>query len=124
MNYPPVFTTCNSSLAVNDTLGGSDRLRLFPFNEAPRSELRTYAVWQVVAGEPGNYLGDLPDMDQYTLQFDIYSASADDARGAAIALRDAIEPVAHITVWEGETRDPKTGSFRFTFIVDWFVSRA
>ena len=122
--YPPVFETCSVSDAVNQTLGGADRLRLFPFGQAPFKETRTYALWQVAAGAPENYLGDIPDLDHYTLQFDVYSESVDDARLAAQALRDAIEPTAYITLWDGETRDPTTGSYRLTFMVDWYVTRA
>jgi hypothetical protein len=124
MSYPPVFNVCGNNDAVAQALGGVGSIRLFPFDRAPKAETRTYAVWQVVAGEPGNYLGGLPDLDQYTLQFDVYAATANDARLAAEALRDAIEPVAYVTVWDGESRDPKTGSFLVTFLVDWFVSRA
>ena len=41
----------------------------------------------------------------------------------ALALRDAIEPVAYITAWLGESIDPDTKNNRFSFQVDWIVLR-
>ena len=41
----------------------------------------------------------------------------------AAALRDAIEPHAHITRWGGSSRDEKTKRYRYSFDVDWHVQR-
>ena len=45
------------------------------------------------------------------------------AASATVALRDAIEPHAHITLWLGTTRDAATGRWRATFRLDWIVQR-
>ena len=39
------------------------------------------------------------------------------------ALRDAVEPVAHIVAWRGESRDVDTRLYRYSFDVDWLVNR-
>lgn len=102
---------------------GSSPTRLYPFGEAPQGVTKPYAVWQTVTGSPENYLGQVPDLDSWSIQVDVYADTATASRGAAEALRDAIEPVAHITFWNGEGRDPKTNNYRYTFTVDWFKSR-
>lgn len=80
-------------------------------------------MWQRTFGSPENYLGDVPDGDSFTLLVDVYASSADSARAVAVALRDAIEPVAYITAWLGESIDPYTKNNRFSFQVDWIVPR-
>lgn len=119
---PPMFTTCAASSEVLAVLG-SDPVRLFGAGRAPQNVAEPYAVWQVIAGSPENYLGDTPDMDSYTLQVDCYAQTAAEARGVAEALRNAIEPVAYVVAWRGESREPETQLYRYSFDVDWFVAR-
>ena len=120
--YPPIFSTVAADAAVQAELG-TNPVRFYPFGEAPAGVSKPYAVWQVVTGFPENYLGQLPDIDSYSIQVDVYSETASGARQAALALRDAIEPVAHITAWRGESRDPDTKNYRFSFDVDWWLAR-
>lgn len=120
--YPPIFATCKASSAVTALLGTSP-VRLYPFGEAPQGVARPYAVWQGIGGSPENYLGQTSDVDLFSLQVDVYADSVDAARAVAAALRDAIEPVAHIVGWRGESREPDTNFFRYSFDVDWYVDR-
>lgn len=119
---PPVFPPAYASAAVKALMGTSP-CRLFPFGEAPQGVALPYAVWQIVGGGPENYLCQIPDIDDYTTQVDVYADTASAARAAADALRDAFEPVAYITRWGGELRDAETGHYRVTFDVEWMVSR-
>jgi hypothetical protein len=88
---------------------------------------KPYAVWQRVFGAPENYLSNVPNIDSFTLQIDVYAAGttagAQTVRDVAAAIRDAIEPECHITNWLGESIDPDTRNHRFTFQCDWFVQR-
>lgn len=120
--YPPIFAVCAAEPAVQAALGTAP-LRLYPFGEAPQGVALPYAVWQTVNGSPENYLGGRPDMDQFTLQVDVYGSGIDSVRNAASALRYAIEPVAHIVSYGGEGRDPDTKNYRYSFTVDWWVNR-
>lgn len=120
--FPPVFQTCAASAAVT-ALIGTTPVRLYPFGEAPQGVIYPYAVWQLVSGSPENYLGDRPDADSFTVQIDVYADTATSARNVAKALRDAIEPVAYVTSWRGESRDPDTKKYRFSFDVAWIVQR-
>jgi len=120
--YPPIFETCAADADVQSNLGVSPT-RLYPFGEAPAGVTKPYAVWQMITGLPENYLGQVPDMDSFSIQVDVYGPTVDAVRDAAEALRNAIEPVAHIIAWRSESRDPETRNYRYSFDVDWFVDR-
>lgn len=121
--YPPIFPVVAASSAVK-ALIGSNPVRFYQFGLAPQNVAKPYAVWQRTSGAPENYLGQTPDVDSFTLMVDVYAGSADSARSVAAALRDAIEPAAHITSWLGESIDPDTKNNRFSFLVDWWVPRS
>jgi hypothetical protein len=120
--YPPIFAVCSASSAVKALVGNSP-VRLYPFGEAPQGVIKPYVVWQVIGGSPENYINQVPDVDYYSLQVDVYGDDAASVRGVAEALRDAIEPVAYITAWRGESRDPETRDYRYSFDIDWHVLR-
>lgn len=119
---PPIFQVCAAAAGVTALLG-TGPTRLFPFGNAPQGVTLPYAVWQMVSGSPENYLGEVPDIDQYTIQIDVYANRGSTARQVAEALRDAIEPQAHIVGWNGESTDPDTGHKRYGFDVEWHVPR-
>lgn len=119
--FPPIYSVCAASAGVVAVLG--DPVRLDPFGEAQQGTGKPYAVWQQITGGPENYIGNAPDIDLFSLQIDCYAMTATDARGVAETLRDAIEPVAHITRWSGEAREPDTKLYRYSFDVDWWVHR-
>lgn len=122
--FPPIFPLVAASPpAVALLKTGTGPIRFYQFGLAPQNVPKPYAVWQRVFGSPENYLNSVPDQDSFTVQVDVYAGSADSARTVAAALRDAIEPAAHITQWLGETVDTETQSNRFSFQVDFFVPR-
>lgn len=122
--FPPIYPLVAASPAAVALLKtGQGPVRFYQFGLAPQGVAKPYAVWQRVFGSPENYLGSLPDQDLFTVQVDVYATTADAARTVALALRDAIEPAAHITQWLGETVDQDTGSNRFSFQCDFFVPR-
>lgn len=119
---PPIFTLAAASVSVRALLG-IDPVRVFPFGQAGDAPVLPYAVWQIAGGLPENYLAGRPDADSFKTQIDVYAASADVARAAAAALRDALELKAYVVSWRGETRDPVTRNYRFSFDMDWIVQR-
>lgn len=122
--FPPVFPLVDASAACRALLRAANGpTRFYQFGMAPQNVTKPYAVWQRVYGTPENYLAGRPDMDGFTLQIDVYAASADSARTVAAAIRDAIELDSYITNWLGESIDPDTKNYRFSFQNDWFVSR-
>lgn len=120
--YPPIFEICSADPDVQSNLGSSP-CRLYPFGEASEVVAKPYAVWQVVSGLPENYMDKIPDMDSWIIQVDVYGDTGQSVRDAAQALRNAIEPNAHITSWGVQGRDPDTRNYRYLFTVDWWVDR-
>jgi hypothetical protein len=120
--FAPIFAVCAASAGVVAVLGANP-VRCYPFGEAPQDGAKPYAVWQSIGGSPENYISDVPDLDQYALQIDCYALTAQQCRAVALAMRDAIEPHAHIVAWRGESRDVATKLYRYSFDVDWFVRR-
>lgn len=119
MMSPPVFEVSQASPAVVAELGD----RVYPFGFVEPVPAYPYAVWQLASGSPGNYLGQVPDVDYFTAQVDVYGKSLESVRAAAQALRDAFEPVAYVVSWRGESRDPDTKNYRFGFDVAWIINR-
>ena len=120
--YPPIFATCKANAGVTALLGSSP-VRLYLFGTAPQGVTKPYAVWQAVGGAPENFLGDRPDADSFTLQVDVYADTAATARSVAAAISYAVETVAHVTSWRGESREQETKDYRSSFDVDWIVPR-
>lgn len=129
--FPPIFQVAAEDPGARDALWwpdaptsiGGPHLRLYPFGEAPEGVILPYAVWQVASGSPENYINQRPDMDNFTLQIDVYAATGASARAVGEALRDSIELRAHITRWGGESKDEATGRYRLSFDVDWLTPR-
>lgn len=119
---PPVFETAVASAAVKALIGSSP-VRLWPFAQAPENSALPYVVWQTIGGEPENYITNTPDIDQFSIQIDVYGTGSASVRAVAKTLRDAIQDVANIVAWRGESIDPDTKNYRFTFEVDWLVKR-
>ncbi len=122
MMIAPIFKVCAASHAVTALIGDSP-VRLYPFGLQDDNVVYPYVVWQNISGYPENYLDKRPDADSYTLQVDVYADTVASAASVAAALRDAIEPHAYITRWGGQSRDPETKRYRYSFDVDWIVLR-
>jgi len=117
----PVFEVCSKNDSVIALLGSP--LRLYPFANIPQKVIYPYARWQNYGGSAEQYLGNLPDVDTFSFQMDVFGPSAAVVTNIAKALRDAIEPHAYITRWGDQTRDDETLSLRYSFDVDWIVLR-
>ena len=118
----PVFAVCFKSEEAKSLLGASP-LRLYPFGMQDDRIVYPYAVWQNISGEPENYLAQRPDADSFTIQIDAYADTPDEVIAVAAALRNAIEPHAHIVRWGSQSRDSETKRYRYSFDVDWIVPR-
>jgi hypothetical protein len=122
MKYPPIFQVAAADPAVT-ALIGQNPVRLYLFGMAPDKPAVTYCVWQVINGNPDNYLAGRPDVEAYGLQVDVYASTASAARAAGQAIEYAIELASRVTSYNGETRDAETMLYRYSFDVDWIVQR-
>ena len=120
--FPPVFEVCSADADVQTNLGTSP-CRLYPFGEAPQGVTTPYATWATVIALPELYIDCVPDIDQFTVQIEVFADTASAARDAAKALRDVVEQYAHVTGYNGESRDPDTRHYQYSLDVDWFVHR-
>jgi hypothetical protein len=119
----PIYQTISSSPEASSLLGGLN-LRVYSFGETQDQDVaKPYVVWQNIAGEPENYLGSRPEVQNFQIQVDIYGDSASQVRSVASAILEPIESQAYVTRWGGESRDLETQNFRISFDVDWLVYR-
>ena len=119
---PPVFTLLNASSAVKALLGSSP-LRVYPWGEAPQTTAKPYATYIVFNGQPENTHGDTPDMDALSTQVDIWATSCSSCLSVAEAVRDALEPYAHMTSFSSSAPDEETALFRQRMDFDFFDER-
>lgn len=120
---PDVFNIAKQSSEVLALLG-SNPTRFYPFGKAPQNEMRPYAVWQVVYGNPDNSLSCIPKEDMTGVQVDAYAKTATDARDVAAALRDAFEAgFNHVVGYNGEFWEQATGLYRVSFTAEFWVER-
>lgn len=116
-----LYELCIADATVKSLLG--NKPRIYEFGQAPSKTVLPYVTWSQITGSPDNNLSHLPDMDYCNTQIDIWAANADSMRAVRDALQAVIEPVTHITSWNGEGKDAATTNYRCTFSVDWYIAR-
>lgn len=119
----PVYSLALASPDVVSLISKGGRLKLYLFGEAPQGVVAPYVVWQMVGGSPENRLAGIPDMDNYTIQIDVYAENATDARQIKNALRDAYEPHAYVVSYNFEAREPDTRLYRYSFTIEFMTPR-
>lgn len=96
-----------SLVKAGTNLLGTDPVRFFDFGSAPQLETLPYATWQVLSGEPFNYLSGQPSDELLEVQIDIWAETAAECRTVARAVRRAIDPTIHIShyvsAWDAES---------------------
>ena len=119
--FPPVKQTLAASAAVTAIIGSDPRV--FGRGNAPQDGTKPYVSWFIVTGTPENELSDVPGIDRQTIQVDVWSKDDDESRRLAVAVRDAIEPVAHMTGVVVDEREPETKLYRIGMQFDWWLPR-
>lgn len=102
---------------------GSNPVRFYPHGRADQNTPAPYATWFVVSGIPENQLDEVPRVDRFSVQIDCWSDNTGDGaaevKELATAIRDALEPHAHMTAIAVDGVDPDTKRNRlglqFTF---------
>ena len=119
---PLLFQIVVANPAVTALLGVNPT-RCYPWGEVPQNCPKPYAVWQIISGNPENYLDSPTDMDGVSIQIDVYSDIAASTISVAKALRTAIESQATLTAFRQWPREPDTRLYRWQLDVDFFVER-
>ncbi|MFC0677525.1 DUF3168 domain-containing protein [Lysobacter korlensis] len=115
---PTVYATLQASPAVVALVGN----RVFRHGSAPQDVARPYVTWAVAGGAPENGF-DGACADAFRVQVDCWSDSDAGVETLAAAVRDAIEPVAHLVAYVADERDFQTQRFRIGFAFDWILGR-
>lgn len=121
---PAIFRMVAASPACTAILGAPPTMRFVEFGEALQgTTTHPYAVWQLITGIPANYLGQLPDNDDTRIQVDVYASAQLVARALAVAIRDAIEPHAHMVNYAQRPRDATTRNYGYLMDFEFFTPR-
>lgn len=122
---PLIRPLLQADVGATSFLGEGNAIRFYAFGEAPQvGQLPRlpYAVWQMPTSVPENYLDRLPDADSARIQIDVYAESPIDARTAATAIRNALEPHAYLLNAAERGRDQSTRNYgyllEFQFLTD------
>lgn len=118
-----LFTILNSDIQVKLRLG-SNPLRVYPWGRAPSDVKKPYAVYAVYSGVPENYLGQVPDIDNKGTQINIYADTADSLEKCFIAVRNSLEPHAHMTNFTTPDQDADTNLFSCRMEFDFWENRS
>jgi hypothetical protein len=116
---PPVFQTLKASAAVK-AIVGTNPPRIYRHGTAPQNGDKPYITWQLVSGVPENNLSDPPPVDRQSVQVDCWHQTDAGIEVLADAVRDAIEPVAHMTSAFNDSRETETKLFRIGLNFDFF----
>jgi len=116
---PLVYPLLKASPAVTALCGS----RIYRHGAAPQNVAAPYVTWYIVSGVPENSISELPRVDNYSVQVDCWSNNTGtgdtQVEALAEAVRDALEPYAHMTNLIINERDFDTQRFRlgmqFTF---------
>ena len=84
---------------------------------------KPYITWFVVTIAPENNLSGLPPVDAIPVQVDCWHQTDSGIEQLAEAVRDAIEPYAHMTGMPVNLREPETKLYRIALEFDWWLSR-
>lgn len=122
MIFPNVFALVKSSSACTAIIGSSP-CRCYE-GTAPQGAARPYVVVGNAGGAPENYVGELPGVDSYRMQLDAFALTASEVRSLATAIRNAIEPSAHmIGTPLGPIFESDTKLFRVMLEFDFWIRR-
>lgn len=120
---PPVFATLKASPTVQSLIG----TRVYRHGSAPQGVVAPYVTWSFVTGDPENELSSLPRIDRFQVQIDCWSnnTGTGDAQveELAEAVRDAVEPYAHLVRYVVNEQDYETRRFRIGMEFTWYVRR-
>lgn len=119
---PSLFTILNASTSVKALLGSAP-LRVYPWGRAPQNAALPYATYGVFNGNPENYLGQVPDIDNAGTQVNIWAKTGASCDACFLAVRNALEPNAHMTSFATPDLDAETDLYTARLDFDFWEAR-
>lgn len=120
--FPSVYTWLKSSATVKSIIGTTPRA--YRHDSAPQDTTKPYVTWYLISGTPENNLSDLPPTDRLAFQVDCWHQTDSGVEALAEAVRDAIEPYAHMVAIPINTKDSDTKLYRIGLQFEHWQSRA
>jgi hypothetical protein len=117
-----LFQTLKNNSTVTALLG-TNPVRVFPWGSAAPKSARPYATYAIYNALPENYLDTVPDIDNQGTQIDIWADTVQSCDAVFIAIRDALEPIAHMLNYRGAERDEATQLFHARMEFDFWEPR-
>lgn len=117
---PPIYAVLKAAAQVASIV----QTRIFRHGNAPQGTTRPYVSWVLVAGTPANQLSGTPGHDRCTVQLDCWALTDREVEDLAVAVRAAMEPVAHLTSVIVNEREPETKLYRIALQFDYWLPRA
>jgi len=111
------------ALFNNGTVNAIVSNRIYRHGNAPQGVGKPYIVWSLISGVPENTLSETPNIDRLPIQVDCYHQTDVGIVDLAKAVRDAIEPLAHMTNIPINLRETDTKLYRITLEFDWWLNR-
>lgn len=120
MMLPPVYETLIGDSNVLSLVG----MEIYRHDDALQGVVPPYISWSVTVA-PENTLSELPGIDRCTVTINCYSKLDAEVVLMAQAVRDAIEPVAHLISIPVDNRDRAGGTnlYRMALQFDWWLPR-
>jgi hypothetical protein len=119
---PPIFATLKASVAVKDIVG-TNPPRIYRHGAAPQQVTKPYVTWSAIGADPQNHLSGTPPTDRVSVQIDCWHDTDAGVELLATAVRDAMEPVAHMTGIVVNSRDAETKLYRIGMQFDYWLDR-
>lgn len=116
---PNLYQILSNNTTVNTIISG----RVYRHGSAPQMTEKPFIIWQLTSGSPENTLGNIPDIDSLSIQVDCYHQTDAGVIELATAVRDTLEPLAHMTGIPVDQREDETRLYRMTLEFDWWLYR-
>lgn len=118
---PDLFPILMADATVTGLLGNPPKV--YPWGRAPQDVQVPYVVYGVYNGNPENYLDRVPDIDNKGTQIDIYDSDPLRCESIALAIRNALEPDAHMTSFATPDRESETDFYSCRLEFDFWENR-
>lgn len=120
---PPVYSLLTADPSVTALVGA----RIYRHGSAPQKVVAPYVTWFLVSGTPENELSSLPRVDRMEVQIDCWSNNTgtgdEQVETLATVIRDALEPVAHMTGIIANEQDFETRRYRLGMQFTFWIKR-
>ena len=115
---PLIYT----ALTGDATVAALVSTRVYRHGTAPQDVTAPYVTWSAPGGFAENAF-DGACADVFRVQVDCWSDTDAGVEALADAVRDVIEPLAHLNGYIADERDATTRRYRMSMAFDWIGSR-